>query len=107
MYHLRKITKEGVESNFAMGNQYTIVDRVKNANAFIEIVEAYFKDGVDEDIFCFVQSSFGNIYGLENTSKIYIVTDSGSTFSNLTFKGKIEQTEQVKQKIRKTRKKRP
>ena len=101
-YHLRKITKDEVETNFAMGNQYTIVDRVKNSKAFIAIVEAYFKEGISEDIFCFVQSSFGNIYGLENTSKVYIVTSSGSTFSNLTFKGKIPETEE-QEKPKRTR----
>lgn len=87
-YHLRKITKEGVESNYALGDQYVVVNRERNKKEFIKIVEAYFKDGVKEDIYCFVQNSFGTIYGIEKTSQAYIVTSSGSTFSNLTFKGK-------------------
>ncbi|MGR3218464.1 MAG: hypothetical protein ACUZ8H_01420 [Candidatus Anammoxibacter sp.] len=88
MYHLRKITKADVESNFAMGNQYTIVDRKKNAKEFTKIVEAYFKEGIEESIFAFIQCSFGNIYGLDKTDKVYIVTRSGATFSNLTYKKK-------------------
>ncbi len=87
-YHLRKITSEGVESNFALGDQYTVVSREENKKQFIKIVEAYFKKGVDEAIYCFVQNGFGTIYGIEKTSKAYIVTNSGSTFSNITFKKK-------------------
>lgn len=87
-YHLRRITKEGVESNFILGDQYTIVHRDKNKDYFIKIVETNFKKGVDETVFAFLQSAFGNIYSLVKEGQIYIVTDSGSTFSNLTFKEK-------------------
>lgn len=85
-YHLRIITKEDIETNIVLGNQYVIIDRKKNKNEFIKIVEAYFKDGVKEDIFCFIQCSFGHVYQINKTSKIYIVTNNGSTFSNLTYK---------------------
>jgi hypothetical protein len=85
-YHLRKITKEEVETNHALGNQYTVIDREKNANQFTKTVEAYFKDGISEDIYCFVSSSFGQIFGLEKQGQAYIMTESGSTFSNLTHR---------------------
>ena len=87
-YHLRKITEKGVESNFALGDQYTIIYRDKNKSDFIKIVEAYLKDGVEDSVFAFLQTGFGAIYNLVKKGQAYIVTNSGATFSNLTYKGK-------------------
>lgn len=85
MYHLRIITEEGVESNKQLGNDYTVINREKNAKAFTRVVEQAFKDGVEEEIYCFVTAMGGAaVFGLHEKSQAYIMTESGATFSNLT-----------------------
>ncbi|MCP4984858.1 MAG: hypothetical protein GY928_01975 [Colwellia sp.] len=86
MYNLRKITKDKIETNQALGENYTLVYRDKNKEDFNKLVEAYFKKGISEDVYCFVSSKLGQIFGLEEDSEAYIMTDSGSTFSNLTHR---------------------
>ena len=88
MYHLRKIDKEGIEFNYALGEQYTVINREEHKDAFIKVVEAYFKKGVDDEVFAFLQNGFGNIYSLVKDGQAYVVTNTGSTYSNLTYKGK-------------------
>jgi len=85
MYSLRTITEEGVEKNVQIGRDYTVINREKNKKAFTNVVEQAFKDGVDEEIYCFVTAMNGTmVFGLHEKSKAYIMTESGGTFSNLT-----------------------
>ncbi len=85
MYSLRIITEEGVESNKHLGRDYTVINRAKNPKAFTNVVEQAFKDGIDEEIYAFVTAAGGAmVFGLHEKSQAYIMTESGSTFSNLT-----------------------
>lgn len=87
-YHLRKITEKGMESNYALGDQYTVINRKKHKDEFTKIVEAHYKEGIDEAVFAFIYNGFGQVFNLFKNERVYIVTNSGATFSNLTFKEK-------------------
>ena len=103
MYHLRKISEEGVEINSELGRQYSVIDREENAKAFVKTVEQYFPDGIAEDIYCFVASATGQIYGLSDQGQAYIMTENGSTFSNLTSKNPPKKEKKEDKPIRKPR----
>lgn len=98
MYTLRRISGQGVEMNFALGNSYTVVNRFLSYESFAEdFKEFYGKPHVadldplaDDDtkgVYAFVGSENGiNVYPLYTGQQAYIMTESGATFSNLTMK---------------------
>lgn len=104
MYTLRRISGDGVEMNHALGNQYTVIDREKNPQEFERTANLHYghfesgDDGVKtpvkadlneyKNVHAFVSGRGGEyIQPLYSNQQAYIMTDSGKTFDNLSFKG--------------------
>lgn len=98
MYTLRRISGEGVEMNFALGNQYTVVNRFISYEAFRDDFYKFYgknhvadldpaADDETKNVYAFVSSDVNEcVYPLYYKQSAYIMTDSGKTFSNLTLK---------------------
>lgn len=98
MYTLRRISSNGVEMNFALGKSYTVVHRLTAYEEFRQDFTVFYKKphvadldpNADEDtkaVYAFVSTENGdNVYPLYSKQHAYIMTESGSTFSNLTLK---------------------
>ena len=97
MFILRRINGNGVQLNKVMGDGYTHICRAQNPDYFRETFKAYFnkKHVSDEDpksdddtkrVYGFVAFNGGEIMPLWKNQKNYIMTDSGKTFANLSFK---------------------
>lgn len=98
MYTLRRISGQGVEMNFALGKSYTVVDRNVSYEEFRRDFERFFNkphvadmDPTSDDntkrVYAFVGDEGGqHVYCLYTGQQAYIMTESGSTFSNLTLK---------------------
>lgn len=84
--------------NFALGQSYTVVHRETAHERFKEDFKRYFDSDIvydstinafigSEGVYAFVGSEGGeNIYPLYEGQKAYIMTETASTFSNLTLK---------------------
>lgn len=83
-YHFRKINKEKVETNYALGGEYSIISKRKNRKHFDQIVKSNFDNEIHSNVYGFIKSCNGKIFCLEKDSESYIMTESGATFSNLT-----------------------
>lgn len=98
MFILRRISGQGVQMNFCLGNSYTIVTRDHNYEDFCRSFKHIFDrnhvadldDTADSDTkncYAFVSSEGGgNLYPLWSNQKNYIMTENGKTFCNLTQK---------------------
>ena len=94
MYTLRTIKKEQGQQNVNLGNSYSVADRDLNSEEFISIYnniypekDKYTKENINADIYAIITSNeFGARHFLYKGDFNYIVTETGSTFSNLTFK---------------------
>ena len=85
MYTLRKIFKDGSESNKIIGDSYLLIsdDNVD----FDKSMEVYFKGDApkEHEIYLFLSHEDGKrLLPLYKTQQNFIVSDSGKTFSNLT-----------------------
>lgn len=82
MFTLRKITQTGVEMNFNLGDSYTLVTKENSPEEFEKGLKEHLFYG---DIYAFV--SWNNeILPLYKNQKNYIVSESGKTYDNLTYK---------------------
>lgn len=82
MFTLRKITQTGVEMNFNLGDSYTLVTKENSPEEFEKGLKEH---PFYEDIYAFV--SWNNeILPLYKNQKNYIVSESGKTYDNLTYK---------------------
>lgn len=93
MYTLRSLTSEGHESNIALGNNYTFISRKYAKEAFERVYKnAYessgkaFEENPNEDCYGMIQSENVNFIFLWKQESNYIMTETGKTFSNLTYK---------------------
>lgn len=93
MYTLRSITEEGHESNIALGNNYSFISRIYANEAFNRVYkDAYDSKGMicdkepNPDCVGMIQSELVNFIFLWRSEQNYIMTESGKTFSNLTYK---------------------
>jgi hypothetical protein len=83
MFYLRRISGNGIEMNFDLGNSYTLIDKEKNPNDF-KMHEDHI-GGVDAKTYAFIACHSGSIvYQLYDGQLNYIMTEGGKTFSNLT-----------------------
>lgn len=97
MYTLRKII-DGIQHNQSLGDSYQVVDRLTNYEEFCRAFLTFFNEHhvADTDkkstdfskkcyaiIICKGGSEFVPLYINQQN---YIMTESGKTFSNLTFK---------------------
>lgn len=88
MYTLRKIFKDGVEANIALGNSYNFVTKERSEEEFTKIAKITFDTETEEErIYAFITSEGGKeFYPLFTNQLNFIMTDSGRTFANLTHK---------------------
>lgn len=88
MYTLRKITGEGLQMNFNLGNEYTVVTKESNPEQFKRTFEVFWKDmpETESETYGFVTGEDLKIHCLFKKQFNYIMTESGRTFSNLSFK---------------------
>lgn len=88
MYTLRKITGEGVQMNFNLGNSYSVVTLEANEEQFKKEYELFWNEKHSEksETYAFVSYEGGNVLPLYKNQFNYIMTDSGKTFSNLSLK---------------------
>jgi hypothetical protein len=97
MFILRRISSEGIQMNQTIGESYTYIGRFENAEEFRRCFKKYFErdhvadldDTSDDDtkqVYCFISN--GSLHQpLYMRQQNYIMTDSGKTFSNLSWRG--------------------
>jgi hypothetical protein len=102
MYTLRRISGQGVEMNFALGQSYTVVHRFTAYESFKRDFEKMFErphvadldptaDENTKSVYALVGTHGGEkVYPLYFGQQAYIMTESGSTFSNLTMKSNVK-----------------
>lgn len=82
MFTLRKITNDGLEMNFSLGDSYTLVIKERSPKEF----EDKMKDHPFYDkTYAFIYWK-DEILPLYKNQKNYIVSENGTTYSNLTYK---------------------
>jgi len=104
MYTLRKVGKSNTETNYFLGNEYSVILReTDNGKVFNSFMEMYFgkkevgeklteeqvKEG--EEIYGFVSQTEmaitpDSFVPLSKEFKYYVMTERGNTFCNLSFK---------------------
>lgn len=82
MFALRKISSEGIELNFDLGDQYSLVTKERSPEKFEEAIKDHPFIG---DIYAFITWK-DEILPLYKNQKNYIVSENGTTYSNLTYK---------------------
>lgn len=97
MYTLRKIAN-GIQSNINVGNEYSLVERDANPESFKETYLINFgkmhvadldpeSDSFSKNCYAFIVTEGGGQFiPLYLNQFAYIMTDSGKTFANLTYK---------------------
>ena len=96
MFILRIISDKGVERNHSIGGDYSVIHREYNADQFREAFLGYFNKNhvadLDEEADehtkgCYAFVEFGSVLiPLYKDCKNYIMTGTGQTFDNLTYK---------------------
>lgn len=82
MFALRKITNDGLEMNFNLGDSYTLVTKDRSPEEF----EDKMKDHPNYDeAYAFIYWKDG-VLPLYRGQQNYIVSENGATYSNLTYK---------------------
>lgn len=82
MFALRKITNDGLEMNFSLGDSYTLVTKDRSPKEF----EDKMKDHPNYDeAYAFIYWKDG-VLPLYRGQQNYIVSENGATYSNLTYK---------------------
>jgi len=86
MFILRRITSEGFESNQCLGEVYDLISSIGNESKFKE-TQDLMKFTEIQEIFSFIVFKNGSeILPLYKKSSYYIMTETGKTFANLTFR---------------------
>lgn len=82
MFTLRKITQSGIEMNFDLGNAYTLVVKERSPKDFDKEMKDH---PFYNEIYAFIIYK-DEILPLYKNQKNYIVSENGTTYSNLTYK---------------------
>lgn len=96
MYALRTFT-ENSEVNNWLGDQYEIIRREESYEAFAEQYRKYFDkshvadndpaaDDISRRVYAFILNEHEQAMPVYKEQKNYIVTESGKTYSNITYK---------------------
>lgn len=96
MYSLRAFT-ENSEVNNWLGDQYEIIRREESYGAFAEQYRKYFDkshvadndsaaDEISRRVYAFILNEHEQAMPVYKGQKNYIVTESGKTYSNITYK---------------------
>lgn len=93
MFTLRRISGDGIQMNQEIGKGYTLIHKERNvkefARTFVEVFDKEWGEDLDSttdyDCYAFV-CECDLIQPLYKNQLNFIMTDSGQTFDNLTFK---------------------
>lgn len=80
MFALRIINEDGSEVNYDLGKSYVFTPISKVEERYAQSPEEF---PYSEDVYAVVTGEDGP-YPLTNGTKVYIVTDRGATYANLT-----------------------
>jgi len=95
---LRKVLKDGTQTNILIGNQYRLIERDVNYDQFSEAFEKEFEkfhvadldpesDSFSKNCYAFLIVNEGSLLiPMYKNQWNYIMTDSGKTFANLSYK---------------------
>jgi hypothetical protein len=89
MFILRRITSENKQVNDCLGDRYHLVLKETNKDDYVDALTEVKWKGDDDELYGFVIYSSGNemIHSpLYKESIYFIMTESGKTFANITFK---------------------
>ena len=86
MFVLRKISSDGVQLNFSLGESYTLVTEETNPKEFERSSLAFWKEAKPENTYGFVSDQQGRLFPLFKNQWNYIMTSNGKTFANVTLK---------------------
>lgn len=98
MFILRTISKDGVETNLEVGTAYDLIRRDENPEIFRYQFKVHFNHNhvadTDTEATDYTRDCYGFVWGsqeqyvypLFKDEENYIMTESGKTFSNLTYK---------------------
>jgi hypothetical protein len=97
MYTLRTVTKRNKQINTIIGNTYSVVDRDSNYEEFSDIFKEVFQSNHVADLdseateytkncYGFIQTTLEVTIPLYKDSTYYIMSETGKTFSKLTYK---------------------
>jgi hypothetical protein len=84
MFILRKITGNGGELNFALGDSYSLILKDKNPKEFNEVLSVGGHSAFEDDLYGFITYGDCQHQMLFIKQFNYIMTDSGKTFKNIT-----------------------
>jgi len=108
MFILRRVSSKGIEMNFNLGDQYTLIQKDRNHEEFYRTAYSQFGHGIDDEwlglnngdrkkaseaidkdngdrgVFAFVSNEGGSkIFPLFEGQQNYIMTGEGKTFSRI------------------------
>lgn len=87
MYTLRRISGNGVEMNFALGDSYTVVSKQSAPEEFEKNMNDFVDAYPGGEIYAFVWTVNGtDVYPLFKGQQAYVMTPGGCTLSNLTLR---------------------
>ncbi|MCK5605332.1 hypothetical protein KAR91_25795 [Candidatus Pacearchaeota archaeon] len=85
MFVLRRITSQNVESNTVLGEYYVLIDAERNQDDFSKSID--FMKCDKNDVYGFISHNSGNkLIPLYKKSAYFVMTESGKTFANVSFK---------------------
>lgn len=85
MFYLRKISGQGVEMNFTLGDDYTLIHNFRNPEEFkeaLEIYEATKSPKNENKIFAFITGN-GRTLPLFQIQQNYVMTGNGDTYAKI------------------------
>lgn len=87
MFILRRISGDGVEMNFALGDSYTLVHSERNPQEFKRTASERAEGGkpllMDSNTIAFVSNQNGMLYHIFKGQHSFIMTDTGATFARI------------------------
>jgi len=87
MFILRQITKHGLESNLCLGERYQIAHKEHNTDEFERELGVTVTHPDQDDIHAIISYSNGSdSHPLYKNFYYYIMTESGRTFANVSYK---------------------
>lgn len=84
MFILRKITGNGGELNFALGDSYSLILKESNPKEFKEVLYVNGHKAFVDDIYGFIGYGDSKFHMLFINHLNYIMTENGKTFKNIT-----------------------
>lgn len=90
MFTLRKIFKDGIQSNTYLGSSYNYIGKEESPTEFERAINTLLdtpNDGEREGIYAFVTPEDGStLYALFKSGSNYIMNEKGKTFANVSFR---------------------